>query len=92
MASIKDLKKDINYLAAEILAQGYLKLALVKEVKEEDLEPVLRSAIEMRNELIARTNHPDGKENRKIVKAYYQSIRKGLMEKSVELLDKIQSL
>ncbi len=92
MASIKDLKKDINYLAAEILAQGYLKLALVKEVKEEDLEPILRSAIEMRNEFIARTNHPDGKENRKIVKTYYQSIRKGLMEKSVELLDKIQSL
>lgn len=92
MANVKDLKKDINYLAAEILSQAYLKMALMENVKEDDLQPILVGAIEMRNELIARVNHPNGKENEKITKSYFQNLRKSLMDKSVELLDKIQAL
>ncbi|WP_075591633.1 hypothetical protein [Labilibacter marinus] len=92
MANLRELKKDINYLASEIVTQGYLKLALMETVKEEALTPILVEAVEMRNEFIARANHPDGKNNRKLVKAYYKKLRADLMAKSLELLEKLQSL
>ena len=92
MANLRELKKDINYLASEIVTQGYMKLALVENINEEELTPILVEAVEMRNEFIARINHPDGKDNKKIVKKYYQKIREDIMNKSLELLDKIQKL
>ena len=92
MANIRELKKDINYLASEIITQGYMKLALIENIKEEELTPILVEAIEMRNEFIARVNHPDGKDNKKIVKKFYQKLREDVMNKSLELLDKIQAL
>ncbi|MGQ1787529.1 MULTISPECIES: hypothetical protein [unclassified Saccharicrinis] len=92
MANIKELKKDINYLASEIVTQGYLKLTLMENVKEEDLTPILTEAIEMRNEFVARANHPDGKHNKKLVKKYYTKLRSDLMTKSLELLEKIQEI
>ncbi|MCW3807951.1 hypothetical protein [Plebeiibacterium marinum] len=92
MASRRDLKKDINYLATEILSQGYMKLALMETVKEEDLQPIMAEAIEMRNEYVSRANHPNGRHNKKVTKDYFQALRKGLMEKAVELLNKIQAL
>ncbi len=92
MASRRELKKDINYLAAEILSQAYMKLALMENVSEEKIQPVMVEAIEMRNEFVSRANHPDGKKNKKIVKSYYQALRKNLMNKTVELLDKIQAI
>ncbi|GAF01440.1 hypothetical protein [Saccharicrinis fermentans] len=92
MANIRELKKDINYLASEIVTQGYLKLTLMNTVKEEDITPILTEAIRMRNEFIARTNHPDGKNNRKLVKKYYNKLRTDLMSKSLELLDQIQAV
>lgn len=89
---MRELKKDINYLASEILSQGYLKMALMDNVSEKDIQPIMVDVISMRNDFIARANHPDGKDNKKIVKAYYKSLRKSLMEKAVALLDKIQAL
>jgi len=92
MANRRELKKDINYLASEVVTQGYMKLALIDTIKEADLSPILVEAVEMRNEFVARANHPDGKDNKKIVKKYYNKLREDLMAKSLELLKKIQEL
>jgi len=92
MANRKELKKDINYLASEIISQAYMKFALMEKVNEDQLKPIMVEAIEMRNEFISRANHPDGKDNKKIVKSYYQALRKNLMTKTVELLDKLQAV
>ncbi|SMO46418.1 hypothetical protein SAMN06265379_101932 [Saccharicrinis carchari] len=92
MASIRELKKDINYLASEVVTQGLMKLTLIDNIKDEDVSPILGEAIEMRNEFVARANHPDGKDNPKLVKRYYSKLRADLMNKTMELLTKIQEL
>ncbi len=92
MANLRDLKKDINYLASEIVTQGYMKLSLMEEIKEENMVPVLSEAIEMRNEFIARANHPDGKDNKKLVKSYYKKLREDLLKKTMELLEKLEAV
>ena len=50
------------------------------------------AAIEMRNEFVARTNNPNGKHNKKLIKEYYSNLRAKLMEKATELLDRLQAL
>ncbi|MDB4335021.1 hypothetical protein OAA06_01540 [bacterium] len=92
MASIKGLKKDINYLASEILTHGYLKQMMHEGIDEKALSAILVDAIKMRNDLVARINHPDGKENPKIVKTYFLEVRKQLMETTDALFSKINEL
>ena len=92
MANLRELKKDINYLASEVVTQGLMKLTLMDNVKDEDVSPILGEAVEMRNEFIDRATHPDGKDNPKLVKKYYSKLREDLMKKTTELLDKVQAL
>lgn len=92
MANLRELKKDINYLASEVVTQGLMKLTLMDNVKDEDVSPILAEAVEMRNEFIDRATHPDGKDNPKLVKKYYNKLREDLMKKTMELLAKVQEL
>lgn len=92
MANLRELKKDINYLASEVVTQGLMKYTLMDNVKDEDVSPILAEAVEMRNEFIARATHPDGKDNPKLVKKYYNKLREDLMRKTTELLDKVKEL
>lgn len=85
MASVRELKKDINFLASELVTEAYVKQLLKEDVDNDKIAQVMVSAIEFRNELVKRANHPDGKDNRKLVKAYYQKLRKEMMEKFMEI-------
>ncbi len=88
MASVRSLKKDINFLASELVTQAYLGQILFKDTTEDELINTITEALEFRNSLIARANHPDGKDNPKLVKSYYQNVRKEMVERFSELFDK----
>ncbi|WP_026475424.1 hypothetical protein [Alkaliflexus imshenetskii] len=88
MASVRSLKKDINFLASELVTQAYLGQILFKDTTEDELINTITEALEFRNSLIARANHPDGKDNPKLVKSYYQKVRKDMVERFSELFDK----
>jgi hypothetical protein len=81
MASVRELKKDINFLASELVTEAYVKQLLKEDADNEKIAQVMVDAIEFRNELVKRANHPDGKDNPKLVKAYYQKLRKDMMER-----------
>ena len=88
MASRRRLKKDINYLTFELIAECYTYQYFHKDLKSEKVDEVAASIIDNRNELVARINHIDGKDNNKLVKAHFGKIRKDF-NKSVETLDKL---
>lgn len=92
MASVKDLKKDINFLTSELLTEAYVKQLLIEDVDQDKIAEVMVQAITYRNDLITRANHPDGKNNPKIVKTYYQQIRKEMMERFISISDSINDL
>jgi hypothetical protein len=46
----------------------------------------------MRNEFIDRANHPDGKDNPALVRAYYAGLRKELFVKVNEFFEKLSSI
>ncbi|MCU4154695.1 hypothetical protein J1N10_01830 [Carboxylicivirga sp. A043] len=81
MASVRELKKDINFLASELVTEAYVKQLVKEDVDNDKIAQVMVKAIEFRNDLVARANHPDAKDNAKMVKKYYQNLRTDMMEK-----------
>jgi len=73
MASRRKLKKDIDFLTFEVISDCYNHIYLHSE-NEEKVIDIIKETVANRNSLVARVNHPDGKNNPKLVKAYYKSI------------------
>lgn len=74
MANIRNLKKDINYLTDEVIIQAYFCMDQDPKAENEEVWKVINDVVDLRNEMIARANHPDGKDNPKLVKAFYKQL------------------
>ena len=93
MASIRDLKKDINYLAGEIITEAYVRKMLFNNIDEEEFKSIILDTINFRNSMIKKVvNHPTEKNDRKKVKKYFQEIRKEMYQKFNELVNKVSEL
>ncbi|MDR3287030.1 MAG: hypothetical protein LBT27_06280 [Prevotellaceae bacterium] len=78
MAKLRNLKKDIDYLVSEVLSDSYTLAYLYPDKKEGAME-IINNAVEFRNQLFERVNQPDGKDNKKLVKAHYKNLTKDLL-------------
>jgi hypothetical protein len=85
MASIKELKDDINYITYDLLNECFTYKNYHPE-KNGEVDKVIREIVKLRNELIARVNHPEGKDDRKILRAHFNKIRSDL-DKLVKLVE-----
>lgn len=92
MASIRNLKKDIDYLIFEVLSDCFAYSGIHPDNKSDDLSAIITDAVNMRNDLIARVNNPDGKDNPKILKAFYKAVEKDLLTGVDNLFDRLSSL
>jgi hypothetical protein len=92
MASVRELKKDIDYLIYEVISDCFVFSNLHPDNKSEELSAIISDAVELRNDLIARVNNPDGKDNPKIVKAYYKLVSKDLLSGADKLFSRLSEL
>ena len=92
MASIRELKKDIDYLIFEVISDCFVYSNVHPENKTDELSILISDAVEFRNDLIARVNNPDGKDNPKIVKAYYKTVEKDLLTGIDKLFERLSAL
>lgn len=88
MASRRQLKKDINYLTFELISECYTYQYFHKNAETAKTDEVVTSILDNRNNLIGRINHINGKNNAKLVKAHFASIRHAFT-KSVEAMDQL---
>ena len=86
MASIKNLKKDINYVLGDVIEYALDVAALKSEPKKGDA--IIDEAIETFDNLVAKVNAPSV-ENKK---AHFKAINIELEEKAKGLVEKINSL
>ncbi|AGC77215.1 hypothetical protein LX97_01524 [Nonlabens dokdonensis] len=87
MASIRDLKQDINYVLGDIIEAALITQAANPE-KTEASEKVVDDSIDTFDELIARVN--DRKvENRK---AHIKAVRADLETKGKALIERVNAL
>lgn len=92
MASVRQLKKDIDNQLFEIIADCFLYIGLHPDKKDDEISAIIDDAVSLRNELIARTNNPDGKDNPKIVKKHYQMVMSDLNSGADKLCSRLSSL
>ena len=93
MPSKRELKKDIRALS-EIVITDALEMSVTFE-KEKEHQKILDIIVEManlHNDLITRVNHPDGKDNPKLVKKYYNAIIKDLLAGCNKAYEKLNAI
>ena len=92
MSSVRDLKKDIDYLVFEVISDCFVFQGIHPDHKTDELSEIMSDAVNLRNDLIARVNNPDGKENPKIVKSYYKAVSKDLLTGVDNLFTRLSTL
>jgi len=91
MSNVRSLKKDIDYIMYEVISDSFVYKEMHPD-KIEEVEAIINDAIDVRNDLIARVNNPDGKDNPKIIKTYYQSVKRDLISKADNLFSRLSQL
>jgi len=92
MASVRELKKDIDYLVFEVISDCFTFSNVHPDNKSDELSALISDVVAFRNDLIARVNNPDGKDNPKILKAYYKLVEKDLMTGVDKLFERLSTL
>lgn len=91
MASIRGIKKDIDYLVSEVLNDSYMALYFNQD-KHEKIVPVIEEAVEFRNGLFERVNNAPEKNNKSLVRKHYSQIRRDMMEGVDGLFKKLSDI
>lgn len=81
MASIKNLKKDINYLTEAVCSDCYTCSFIQPNVDTDKIAEIISNALTFRQEMIYKVNNPENKTDRKAVAKYYKAIKNEVMER-----------
>jgi hypothetical protein len=92
MASIKQLKKDIDNQIFAIISDCLLYSGLHPDNKTEEVTNIIEEAVSLRNDLFARVNNPDGKDNPSVIKKYYSTVKADLTEGSDKLCQRLSDV
>ncbi len=92
MASVRKLKKDIDYLIFEVISDCFSFGTVHPEEEDGEVVEIIAEAVNLRNDLIKRVNNPEKGENRKVVKNYFKHIEKDLVTGVDNLFGQLSSL
>lgn len=91
MASLRGIKKDIDYLVDEVVSDCYLAFYFHPD-KQESVIGIMEGALAMRNELFEMVNNPAEKHNHSLVKKHYAFVRNEMMTRVDALFDKLSEV
>ena len=89
MASCRDIKKDINFLANQMMLEGFSFLEYSPLSNQENVLDILHDVEQTRLNLIYRVNNPPNGNN---LKEYYRLLIGEIYEQNMELLERLNSL
>lgn len=89
MASLRDLKKDIDELMSMVLSDCLFVLEVNKKVDREVVSGIAEKVIRIHHEFRKRANHPDGKDNPALVKKYYNGLKTDLLKAADTILEEL---
>lgn len=79
MASIRDLKKDIDYLVSMVVVDCFQYANYFENADKEAAYKIVQNIMGKHADLRRRINHPDGKDNPKLVKKHFRKIGEDLL-------------
>ncbi len=74
MASRRKLKKTIQFISSELINEIYFRCLLSEKVDLDLVEKMSVDILKTCSEFTLRAGQPDGKDNPKILKAYYKKL------------------
>ncbi len=92
MASRKLLKKEVNSLCLKVVFECFTFLEYTPSLNQENTREILAEAINLRNKLIYKINHPGNNEGVDNLKAYYNEIKEEMYRGNFGLLDRLNNL
>ena len=84
----KDLKKHINYLCGELLAECIAAANFTKKDNRQDVENVALSIMKMQNDWICRLSHVEPGST----KLFFQKLHEDIERQTDEIVNQIQNL
>lgn len=91
MASIRQLKKEIEFLSSQMISDC-IDFVQTFNGKEMEAMAVIDEIVVLHNSTVDKINNPDGKDNPKLVKAFYQQAKKEYVEGINEAYKRLESL
>lgn len=91
MASVQDLKKDIDVLMSLVLNDCFSVLEYNEKVDNEAILKIAADVIQKRREFRIRVNHPDGKDNPKLVRKYFSSLISDALKEADAALERLSA-
>lgn len=84
----KDLKKRINYLCGELLAECMAASAFNGKDNKQDVENVMLSIVKMQNDMICRLSHVEPGST----KLFFKKMKENMQKRTEEIIEQIQNL
>lgn len=91
MASKRNLKKDIDLLMSLVLNDCFYVLEYNSKVDAESIMKIAGDVIQKHRELRVKVNHPDGKDNPKLVRNYYNQVVSEMLKYADEALERLSA-
>ncbi|MCD8173319.1 MAG: hypothetical protein LUD76_07675 [Alistipes sp.] len=91
MASLRKLKRDVDYVVTEILSDCYLTIEFHPEKKDE-VVAIMEKAVQLRNNLFQRANNPVEKNNASLVRKHYRQVWLDLFNEADELFSSLSAI
>jgi len=92
MANIRSLKKDIDYLMSLVLEDCVFVIQNYPGTEKEKVMEIAQQVILEHHELRKQVNHPDGKNNRVLIKKYFKSVIENLYNAADQSLDQLSGV
>lgn len=92
MASIKQLKKDVDNNVFEIISDCLLFTGLHPDNKTDEVYSIIEDAVSLRNDLFNRINNPVSKDDPKANRKYFAAVEADLGEGVTKLCERLSSV
>lgn len=74
------LKRDIAYVSGDLFSEVLVCSLYVPGTVQEKADQLMARILDMHDDFVRRADHPDGKENPKLVRSYYKQLRAELQQ------------
>lgn len=92
MASRRKLKNTLKFVSSELITDIYFRVLMSGKIDEEKVNDLVTDIVALNKAFALRANRPDGKDNSKLVKAYYRKLYADWQNAMNEIIKKIEKL
>ncbi len=92
MGNIRKLKKEIDSRIYEVISDCFTFSEVHPEEKPEEVSGIISDAVNFRNDLFQRVNHPSVELDPRGIKAHYQQVNHDLVAGTEKLFERLSSV